>query len=240
MLDAAARGAGQPSTSAAAAPERKRRRSDDEGGGGGGDGDRRRRDRSPGDRGRDGHHHHHHRDGGGRHEPAPQQPQRPRLAADDPRALDALRQALTVGFGNRIARRLRAHNGYKTLAESGTLAQVHPGCAPMAVDGNGLLPEWVVYHELVATSKPFLRQVCATRYEWVAPLLPKLRGVDVARLSGGRRPAAAGADGGGGEADAAAAAAAAAAVAKPAAKRNDDATVNAARERYLARKKAGK
>jgi hypothetical protein len=27
-------------------------------------------------------------------------------------------------------------------------------------DDDGLLPEWVVYHELVSTSRPFLRQVC--------------------------------------------------------------------------------
>jgi ATP-dependent RNA helicase DHX8/PRP22 len=30
---------------------------------------------------------------------------------------------------------------------------------PLSEDDDGLLPEWVVYHELVSTSRPFLRQV---------------------------------------------------------------------------------
>lgn len=82
------------------------------------------------------------------------------------------------------------------------------------------------------------------RYEWVAPLLPKLRDVDVTRLGSGTkaraaaaaeadaRAAAAGAGGGGG------AAAEAAAEPGPAklAKRANDKTVDAARQRYLQRK----
>ncbi len=72
---------------------------------------------------------------------------------------DAVRRALTVGFANRIARRMRLHNGYKTMAEHGQLAQLHPSSANLATDEDGLLPEWVIYHEFVATSRPFLRQV---------------------------------------------------------------------------------
>lgn len=34
-------------------------------------------------------------------------------------------------------------------------------CAALTVDDDGLLPEWLVFHELVATSKPFLRQARA-------------------------------------------------------------------------------
>lgn len=63
----------------------------------------------------------------------------------------------------RLARRLPRHNGYKTLAAgaaaSGQLAQLHPSCCPLREDADGLLPEFVVYHELVATSRPFLRNV---------------------------------------------------------------------------------
>lgn len=43
----------------------------------------------------------------------------------------------------------------------GQLAQPHPSCAPLAEDADGMLPEWIVYHEMVATTKTFLRQVGA-------------------------------------------------------------------------------
>lgn len=76
--------------------------------------------------------------------------------------IDALRQALTIGFANRIARRMRMHNGYRTMSENGQLAQLHPGSSHLAVDEDGLLPEWLIYHEFVATSRPFLRQVMKT------------------------------------------------------------------------------
>lgn len=84
-------------------------------------------------------------------------------------------------------------------------------------------------------------QVCPTRYEWVEPLLPKLQGVNVQRLSGGklraeRAAAAAAAE----EAAAEQVSGAAADAAGPKlARRNDDDAVNAARRRYLQRKQAG-
>lgn len=37
--------------------------------------------------------------------------------------------------------------------------QVHPGSSQLSSDDDGLLPEWLIYHEFVATSRPFLRQV---------------------------------------------------------------------------------
>jgi len=99
-----------------------------------------------------------------------------------------VRQALAIGFANRLARRMMSHNGYKTYNENATLAQLHPGSSNLRADIEGLYPEWVVYHELVTTSRPFLRQVCRVEAEWVEPLIPRLRGVDVKRL-GGRKPA---------------------------------------------------
>jgi hypothetical protein len=59
-----------------------------------------------------------------------------------------------------VARRMRLHNGYRTVNEQGALAQIHPGSSQLAADGDGLLPEWLIYNEFVATSRPFLRQVC--------------------------------------------------------------------------------
>ncbi|KAG2439200.1 hypothetical protein HXX76_004563 [Chlamydomonas incerta] len=158
--------------------------------------------------------------------------------------VDALRHALTIGFANKLARRLPRHNGYKTLhAVSGQLAQLHPACCPLREDGDGLLPEFIVYHELVATSRPFLRQVCATRAEWVAEILPKIMSADVRQLSRSSAAAAAAAaarkSGGGADEEAAADAAAAAAAAQgPEVRRNSDKAVDAAKARYLARKAA--
>ena len=60
----------------------------------------------------------------------------------------------------------------------------------MAVDDDGLLPPWVIYHELVnASSKCMLRKVCAVEAEWVAPALLKLRDMHMPRLGRSGRPA---------------------------------------------------
>lgn len=72
-----------------------------------------------------------------------------------------LRQAILIGFASRLARRMPTHNGYKTLGERSVLAQLHPVTASIAPDEDGLLPEWVVYHELIATSKNLLRKACS-------------------------------------------------------------------------------
>ena len=37
-----------------------------------------------------------------------------------------------------------------------TLAALHPNSARIAPDDDGLLPEWVAYHSLVATARVFL------------------------------------------------------------------------------------
>lgn len=52
------------------------------------------------------------------------------------------------------------HNGYRTVHESNPqLVQVHPCSAHLALDEDGLFPEWILYHELVNTSRPFVRSV---------------------------------------------------------------------------------
>lgn len=121
---------------------------------------------------------------GGKRPRAHEEERRPRKAhRTDAVAIDNLRHALTIGFANRLARRMRHHNGYRTMNEKGQLAQLHPGSCCLQVNDEGLLPEWVIYHEFVATSRPFLRQVCPVRGEWVDPLLTRLRDVDVKQLS---------------------------------------------------------
>ncbi|KAI7837808.1 hypothetical protein COHA_008436 [Chlorella ohadii] len=166
---------------------------------------------------------------------------RPRRSGgfSDAATVSALRMALTIGFANRLARRMPMHNGYRTLGESSTLAQLHPSCARVAADDDGLLPEWMVYHELVSTGRVYLSKVCPVESQWVQAILPRLEGIDVNRLSGGKTGAKAIAAA---EAQAAGLAAAADAEKQRAAaaeRRNTDDAVAAARARYLARKAAG-
>ena len=63
---------------------------------------------------------------------------------------------------------------------------MHPSSAKALVDEDGLLPDWIVYHEMVMTSRPFLRHVCKVEYEWIEDALPRLENpIDVKKLSGG-------------------------------------------------------
>ena len=103
----------------------------------------------------------------------------------DSKTIKSLRKALTIGFASRLARRMPMHNGYRTLGESSALAQIHPSAARLSSNEDGLLPEWVVFHELISTGRVYLSGVCAVEGNWVAEVLPKLQKVDIARLSGG-------------------------------------------------------
>ncbi len=51
------------------------------------------------------------------------------------------------------------HNGYKTLNEHSTLAQLHPSTAPLSTDEYGLTPDYLIYTSLVATARVFLSKV---------------------------------------------------------------------------------
>jgi hypothetical protein len=69
---------------------------------------------------------------------------------------------------------------------------LHPDVAQMAVDDDGLLPTWLIYHELThASSKVMLRKVCAVEAAWVSPTLLKLRDMRLDRLAKSGRPPAA-------------------------------------------------
>lgn len=96
----------------------------------------------------------------------------------------SLRKALCIGYGNQLAQRMIHHNGYHTLGYRSQLVQVHPSSV-LAMDEDGCLPDYVVYHELISTSRPFLRNVCAVEMSWVMPILKKLEKLDVNKLSGG-------------------------------------------------------
>ncbi|XP_027091543.1 probable pre-mRNA-splicing factor ATP-dependent RNA helicase DEAH4 [Coffea eugenioides] len=95
-----------------------------------------------------------------------------------------LRKALCAGYANQLAERMIRHNGYRTIGFKSQLVQVHPSSV-LRTDEEGMLPNYVVYHELIATTRPFMRNVCAVEMPWVMPITRKLEKLNVEKLSGG-------------------------------------------------------
>ncbi|KAL0408506.1 UNVERIFIED_CONTAM: putative pre-splicing factor ATP-dependent RNA helicase DEAH4 [Sesamum radiatum] len=98
--------------------------------------------------------------------------------------LTQIMQKIAKGFANQLAERMIRHNGYRTLGFKSQLVQVHPSSV-LKPDEDGMLPNYVVYHELIATSRPYMRNVCAVEMQWVRPILAKLDKINVRKLSGG-------------------------------------------------------
>lgn len=94
-----------------------------------------------------------------------------------------LRKALCVGYGNQLAERMLHHNGFRTLGYRSQLVQVHPSSV-LQTDEDGRMPDYVVYHELVSTPRPFMRNVCAVNMTWAVPILNKLDKLNINMLSG--------------------------------------------------------
>lgn len=153
--------------------------------------------------------------------------------------MDSSRHGRIVGHPGSLAsmsRPLNSAGAAKSRARSARsrhrqpCRSVHGDCAKMAVE-DGLLPEWLVFHELVGGPRPTLRRVSAVAATWVQPALQRLQALDAQRLAragAAAQPAAAAAGGG----DAAAA---------PAAERKGAAVeaISAAKARALARRAAG-
>ncbi|XP_061360764.1 probable pre-mRNA-splicing factor ATP-dependent RNA helicase DEAH4 [Gastrolobium bilobum] len=95
-----------------------------------------------------------------------------------------LRKALCAGFANQLAERKMHHNGYRTLGFQAQVVQVHPSSV-LSADELGKFPDYVVYHELIATPRPYMRNVCSVEMRWVIPIMNKLKTLDVYKLSGG-------------------------------------------------------
>ncbi|KAF6166890.1 hypothetical protein GIB67_020324 [Kingdonia uniflora] len=96
-----------------------------------------------------------------------------------------LRRALSAGYAGQLAERMTHHNGYRTLGFKQQLVQVHPSSVLQADEEDGRFPDYVVYHELISTSRPFMRNVCSVEMSWVMPILDKLEKLDINKLSGG-------------------------------------------------------
>ena len=81
------------------------------------------------------------------------------------RKFDLVRKAITAGFFMNASRK-DPSEGYKTVNENTTVF-IHPSSA---LFNRG--PQWVVYHELVMTSKEYMREVTAIDPKWLVEMAP--------------------------------------------------------------------
>jgi len=77
-----------------------------------------------------------------------------------------IRKSIVAGFFAKAAKK-DPQEGYKTLVE-GTPVYIHPGSALFQRN-----PDWVVYHELVQTSKEYMREVTAIDPKWLVEFAGK-------------------------------------------------------------------
>ncbi|KAL2254083.1 UNVERIFIED_CONTAM: Pre-mRNA-splicing factor ATP-dependent RNA helicase DEAH1 [Sesamum indicum] len=79
--------------------------------------------------------------------------------------LDAIKKAITSGFFPNSAK-LQKNGSYRTVKHPQTV-HIHPSSGLAQV-----LPRWVVYHELVLTTKEYMRQVTELKPEWLVEIAP--------------------------------------------------------------------
>lgn len=81
--------------------------------------------------------------------------------------LEAIKKAVTAGFFPHSAR-LQKNGSYRTVKHPQTV-YLHPSSGLAQVEP---LPRWVIYHELVLTTKEYMRQVTELKPEWLVELAP--------------------------------------------------------------------
>eukprot|EP00514_Thraustochytrium_sp_LLF1b_P006215 CAMPEP_0184509746 /NCGR_PEP_ID=MMETSP0198_2-20121128/1446_1 /TAXON_ID=1112570 /ORGANISM="Thraustochytrium sp., Strain LLF1b" /LENGTH=1121 /DNA_ID=CAMNT_0026899593 /DNA_START=21 /DNA_END=3386 /DNA_ORIENTATION=+ len=76
-----------------------------------------------------------------------------------------VQMAIASGFFTHVAKR-DAQEGYRTLVE-GTPVYIHPGSSMFQRK-----PEYVIYHELVMTTKEYMRNVMTVKQQWLLEVAP--------------------------------------------------------------------
>ncbi|PVU98746.1 hypothetical protein BB559_001319 [Furculomyces boomerangus] len=77
-----------------------------------------------------------------------------------------IRKAITSGFFFNSAKLNKAGDGYSTVKRHNTV-YIHPSSTMLEEK-----PKWIVYYELVLTSKEYMRQVIEIKPEWLIELAP--------------------------------------------------------------------
>ncbi|PRQ46765.1 putative RNA helicase [Rosa chinensis] len=83
----------------------------------------------------------------------------------NPVDLEAIKKAITSGYFPHSAR-LEKNGAYRTVKNPQTV-HIHPSSGMAQV-----LPRWVLYHELVLTTKEYIRQVSELKPEWLVEIAP--------------------------------------------------------------------
>uniref|UniRef100_A0A673C5N8 RNA helicase n=1 Tax=Sphaeramia orbicularis TaxID=375764 RepID=A0A673C5N8_9TELE len=99
----------------------------------------------------------------------------PKMTPPTEHQVVCLRQIILAGLGDHLARRVQAEdaldpkwkNGYKTPLMDDPVF-IHPNSALFKT-----LPEFVVYQEIMETTKMYMRGVSAVEAEWIPRLLPQ-------------------------------------------------------------------
>ncbi|KAM8887442.1 putative ATP-dependent RNA helicase DHX37 isoform 2-T3 [Spinachia spinachia] len=99
----------------------------------------------------------------------------PKMAPPTEHQVICLRQIVLAGLGDHLARRVQAQdtldpkwkNGYKTTLLDDVVF-IHPSSALFKT-----MPEFIVYQEIMETTKIYMRGVSAVEAEWIPELLPQ-------------------------------------------------------------------
>ena len=108
-----------------------------------------------------------------------------------PSNVDGMCKAITAGFFYHTAK-LQKTLDYRTVKHPQTV-HIHPSSTL-----HGTQPRWVVYHELVYTSKEFMRQIVEIKPEWLVEIAPHFyQRKDIEDDAGKKLPKGVGKAGGG-------------------------------------------
>ncbi|CAL1367891.1 unnamed protein product [Linum trigynum] len=92
-----------------------------------------------------------------------------------------IRKAITAGFFFHAARK-DPQEGYRTLMENQAV-YIHPSSALFQRQ-----PDWVIYHELVMTTKEYMREVTVVDPKWLVELAPRFfKAADPTKMSKRKR-----------------------------------------------------
>eukprot|EP00948_MAST-09A_sp_MAST-9A-sp1_P003763 g3763.t1 len=87
---------------------------------------------------------------------------------------NAVRKAITSGFFYHTAKLSRDGSGYRTIKNPHTVF-MHPQTSYKFLqrkEDELILPKWLVYHELVFTTKEYMRTVSEIRADWLLEIAP--------------------------------------------------------------------
>ncbi|KAI5620744.1 putative ATP-dependent RNA helicase DHX40 isoform X1, partial [Silurus asotus] len=92
---------------------------------------------------------------------------------------ELLRQCLCQGYFTNVARR-SVGKAFCTMDGHGSTVHIHPSSC---LFGQETQLDWIIFHDVLVTSRVYVRTICPIRYDWVKDLLPKLHEIDVYDLS---------------------------------------------------------